>query len=74
MDLLTDSDSEIRAQCSRVLGEVAWQESAQKLIDKLADSDSRVRAMAALSLGELRASEATDALLTVLRANADQVE
>jgi len=71
MDLLTDSDSEIRAQCSRVLGEVAWQESAQKLIDKLADSDSRVRAMAALSLGELRASEATDALLTVLRANAD---
>lgn len=69
--LLTDADSEVRAQAARVLGEARVKFAAPALIAALADAEPRVRFQAALALSKVPDVTAVPALFTMLRENAD---
>ena len=59
--LLSDSDSEIRAQAAKLLGEIRCTSARPELEAALKDNSARVRAMAVTSLGKLgRTCEASD--------------
>lgn len=70
--LLSDPDSEIRAQAARVLGDGRLADALDPLARMLQDPSPRVRLFATLSLGKLGRQEATEPILQMLRDNADR--
>lgn len=69
IQLLKDSDPEIRAQAAKVLGERAVRRAAPTLIALLQDSSPRVAFFAAQALGRIGDREAVSGLLEMLRQN-----
>ncbi len=67
--LLTDKDSEVRAQATRVLGDARHEPSAAHLAQLLTDDSERVRFFAALALGSLQHKEAIEPIMSMLRVN-----
>ena len=67
--LLQDSDSEVRAQSARVLGEARDKAAAAALMPLLTDQSLRVRFFAAIALGTMEDNNAVDPLITMLREN-----
>ena len=72
VELLTDSDAEVRAQAAKVLGEGKVATADDKLIKLLKDENARVRYFAAISLGKLADKSALPAALEMLAKNADE--
>ncbi|MFO0946555.1 MAG: PVC-type heme-binding CxxCH protein [Planctomycetota bacterium] len=70
--LLSDEDAEVRAQASKVLGDLRVQEAVTSLIPLCKDSNSRVRFFACMALGKLGDSRGLKPLLAVLRENRDE--
>lgn len=69
--LLTDSDSEVRAQAAKVLGQRHYGIANQKLVELLRDPEPRVRFFAAQSLGRNVSKLAFGPLVELLRENRD---
>ena len=67
--LLTDKDSEIRAQVTKVIGDHQHQALAGRLPKFLRDDSARVQFFAAQSLGKLGDPSVAPALLNLLRRN-----
>jgi quinoprotein glucose dehydrogenase len=70
--LLKDTDSEVRAQVAKVLGDVRYKDAAGALIGVLKDETPRVRYFAAQALGKLKAKQAATDITEVLKQNADK--
>ena len=76
--LLSDPDVEVRSQAAKVLGECRQVAAIAPLMAALGDPESRVRFFAAIALGKVARldsnslSKVADALVTVLRDNADR--
>jgi quinoprotein glucose dehydrogenase len=70
--LLQDSDSEVRAQAIKILGDHGAVDSTDAIIAALKDENGRVKFFAAQALGKLKVARAAPALIDALRANADQ--
>ncbi len=71
LELISDSELEVRAQAAKVCGEAQLQESYDPLIRLLDDPAARVRMYAALSLAKLGRESAVGPLLEMLARNAD---
>jgi quinoprotein glucose dehydrogenase len=69
--LLKDSDSEVRAQALKVLGDRHVRDASADFIAALKDNNNRVKFFAAQGLGKLKKPEAAPALIDALRANND---
>lgn len=69
--LLAHTDSEVRAQAAKTLGDLRDAESAAPLIAALGDAAPRVKFHAAEALGKLKHATASPALLAAVRANND---
>jgi len=67
--LLTDNDSEVRAQAARVVGDARYEPSASQLMPLLADDSERVRFFAALALSSLQHSPAVEPIVAMIRDN-----
>ncbi len=72
LPLLADSDSEVRAQAAKVLGDDHFTDAFAALTNALTDANLRVRFFAAQSLGKFGNPAAVQPLLAMLRANMDQ--
>jgi quinoprotein glucose dehydrogenase len=70
--LLTDPESEVRAQSLKVLGEHRSTSDAPAFIAALGDANGRVKFFAAQALGKIGPAAATPALFAALRANNDR--
>ncbi len=70
--LLADSDAEVRAQATKVLGDGRVTKALDGLVKALKDDSARVRFFAAISLGKLGKKDAVPAVIEMLRANNDQ--
>ncbi|HXY40705.1 MAG TPA: HEAT repeat domain-containing protein, partial [Vicinamibacteria bacterium] len=66
LELLRDSDEEVRLFAAVMLGSTRAQEAVQPLISALSDPDVNVRHAAATSLGQLGAREAVPRLIEAL--------
>jgi putative membrane-bound dehydrogenase-like protein len=71
MELLRDSDPEIVAQATRVIGDVRLAEAGELLIAGLTNENDRVRFFSAQALGRIAHKPAVDPLLKLIEANAD---
>ncbi len=69
VELASDEDAELRAQASRLLGELNCAGAAKALLGCLRDEDDRVRYFAAIALGRIRSRDAVDELVRMLEAN-----
>ena len=72
VNLLKDSDAEVRAQAAKVLGDAGHTRAAKPLIARLRDPNARVRFFAAQSLGKLGDPKATSPILEMLADNFDE--
>ncbi|MEX2436064.1 MAG: HEAT repeat domain-containing protein, partial [Balneolaceae bacterium] len=70
--LLDDSDSEIRAQAAKMLGDVRYQPAGDLLIPLLEDENARVQFFATEALGRLSWQPAISAIVEMLEANNDE--
>jgi putative membrane-bound dehydrogenase-like protein len=68
---LQDTDSRIRAQAAKILGDVRYKPSAEALIPLLQDSSLRVQLFAAQALGRISYGPATQPIINMLQANDD---
>ncbi len=71
VELLQDSDAEVRAQSAKVLGDAGIINTSPSIIKLLGDSNARVQFFAAQSLGKLKAKAAQEPLFALLKKNAD---
>ena len=69
--LLSDPETEVRAQAAKVLGDTRYSKAFTKLEDSLADQSPRVQFFASIGLGKLGRVEAMPALFALLKQNAD---
>jgi len=69
--LLTDDDSEVRAQTCRMLGDLRAGDALADLVAALEDQAPRVRFFAAIALGRLGNGEALAPLIDLARKNDD---
>ena len=69
--LLSDSDPEVRAQASKVLGDLRYSKAFRPLENALKDPSPRVQFFSAISLGKFGRVEAVPALYALLKQNAD---
>ncbi len=78
INLLQDTDGEIRAQAAKVLGDAMHFDAAfvkdvsEKLIPLLADKNPRVQLYAAQALGRMHAETAVEPLIAMVEANNEQ--
>ena len=70
LELLADSQPEVRAQALKVLGEEHYGPAAGPVLELLRDPHPRVRFFAALSTGELRSPQAVEPLREFILASA----
>ncbi len=70
--LLTDPDTEVKAQAAKVVGEARFVPAFAGLIALLRDEQPRVRFFAAIALGKLRKREAVSPLLAMLNDNKER--
>jgi quinoprotein glucose dehydrogenase len=70
--LLADSDSEVRAQAAKGLGDVGYAKAEPTLVASLDDTASRVAFFAAQSLGKFAKQTSTAPLLALLERNDDK--
>jgi quinoprotein glucose dehydrogenase len=70
--LLNDSDSEIIAQASKIIGDVAFDEAGSALIPLLSHANPRVKFFTAQALGRIKFEDAIDPILTMIKVNSDQ--
>jgi putative heme-binding domain-containing protein len=68
---LADSDSEVRAQAAKMIGDVRFAGAGDKLIALLKDASPRVRFFAAEAIGRTAHKPAAAALVELLAANDD---
>jgi quinoprotein glucose dehydrogenase len=71
LPLLSDADSEVRAQAAKVLGDCEFAEAAAELAALLNDPEPRVRFFAAMTYGQMGRSGSVRPVLEMLRQNAD---
>lgn len=69
IELLADSDAEIRAQAARALADTRTDTAGRALAAALDDESPRVRAFAAIGVGKCRIPQALEKLLEVLAEN-----
>lgn len=72
LPLLEDSDSEIRAQAARWLGDIRYSPSEDALIPLLKDNAPRVQFFAAEALGRIEAQSAVQPIIALLADNNDE--
>lgn len=72
INLLQDSDAEIRAQVAKVLGDAKMNAGTDKLIQLLSDGNPRVQLYAAQALGRMQAKDAIAPLISMLEINQDK--
>jgi putative heme-binding domain-containing protein len=72
INLLQDTDSEIRAQSAKVLGDARIASATEKLIPLLADKNPRVQLYAAQALGRIGNKSAITPLINMLAKNNEQ--
>ena len=72
MDLLKDSDAEIRAQAAKLLGDLRYGAAADALIPMLKDASPRPRFFAAEALGRVQSRAAVRPIIDMLAANNDE--
>lgn len=72
LEHLHDPDPEIRAQASKMLGDVRWEGAGSSLVPLLSDTSSRVRFFAAEALGRITYVPAVQPLIELLERNDDQ--
>lgn len=70
--LLQDSDEEIIAQALKVLGDRRIATAGESMLPFLNHTNSRIRFFAAQSLGRIKYQPALDALIHLLKSNADE--
>jgi putative heme-binding domain-containing protein len=68
---LKDSDSEIRAQAAKWIGDVRYKDAGTALVPLLKDEYSRARFFAAEALGRIAYAPAINAIIEMLAANND---
>ncbi|MEZ6107263.1 MAG: HEAT repeat domain-containing protein [Pirellulaceae bacterium] len=71
-ELMTDRQSEVRAQACSLVGDLRDRTYAAQLQDRVLDAEPRVRYFAALAVGRLEYPAALPAVLRLLEENADQ--
>lgn len=67
--LMSDAQSEVRAQAAKVVGDAKVVSSGKQLVSLLADAEPRVRYFAAQSLGKVGRAKDVAAVLAMLRAS-----
>jgi len=72
LDLLNDSDPEIIAQSTKVLGDLRYEAAADSLISLTTHENDRVKFFAAQALGRLKYEKAIEPLLNMIVTNNDQ--
>ncbi len=72
VELLSDSDAEVRAQAAKVLGDRRFPSAFDALLKAVNDPSPRVQFFAAMGLSKLARKEAVPAIVTLLRSNADK--
>ncbi|MDQ8186771.1 HEAT repeat domain-containing protein [Pelagicoccus sp. SDUM812002] len=72
LDLLHDSDAEVRAQAARTLGDIRCAPAAEELRKLLSDDSPRIRLMATEALGRIGDSEAYSNIIDMLDRNDDE--
>jgi quinoprotein glucose dehydrogenase len=70
--LLSDSDSEIIAQAAKVIGDLRYNKSNNKLVSLLKNSNPRVKLYAMQALGRTKEASAVQPLLKVVAENNDE--
>jgi quinoprotein glucose dehydrogenase len=71
--LLQDSDAEVRAQSAKVLGDARYDRARRSLLRLATDTKyPRAQFFAVMALGKIGGGGATDAVLRMLRENADR--
>lgn len=71
-DALQDSDVDVRATATSVLGDLRVERLAGKFVELILDEEPRVQYAASLAAGKLQLSAALDNVCALLAANADQ--
>ncbi|MGH7968096.1 MAG: HEAT repeat domain-containing protein, partial [Limisphaerales bacterium] len=71
VQLLSDTDAEVRAQAAKVLGDRRYSKAYAGLKTLLKDPNPRARFFAAISVGKFGRSDAVPGLFEMLRSNAD---
>ena len=69
VNLLRDSDNEVRAQAAKGLGDINATSAQGVLVKALGDSEPRAQFFAAQSLGKLKDAKAAPALVAFLKTN-----
>ena len=69
---LEDSDSEIRAQAAKMLGDVRYEPAADALIERLDDEQPRVQFFASEALGRIGSQQAFGPIVEMVEANDDE--
>ncbi len=72
IDLLNDSDYEIRAQAAKWLGDVRYNPAAESIVPLLQDEHPRVRFFATEALGRMSYGKAFDEVVQMLEENNDE--
>ncbi|MCB1079098.1 MAG: HEAT repeat domain-containing protein, partial [Verrucomicrobiae bacterium] len=69
IELLTDSDAEVRAQAAKTLADSRTEKAGQALVSRLDDESPRVQTFAAIGVGKCRIPTAIDKLFELLAKN-----
>ncbi|MEX2601612.1 MAG: HEAT repeat domain-containing protein [Balneolaceae bacterium] len=72
LGLLDDSDSEVRAQALKMLGDVRYEPAAEEMIPLLQDENARVRFFATEALGRISYAPAMEGVIGMLEENSDE--
>ena len=72
LEMLTDEDPEIIAQAAKVLGDLRYEEAAERLLPLLKHQHPRVQFFAAQALGRIAYAPAVDPLIELLAQNQDK--
>jgi HEAT repeat protein len=73
IELLEDTDPNVRSEASKILGKLGTTEAIGRLIELLKDSNQEVRSTAASTLGRLGAVEAVEKLIDLLEDSSENV-
>jgi quinoprotein glucose dehydrogenase len=69
LELLEDSDREVRGQAAKVLGEAGYQPAAERITEHIFDEEPRVVYHATMAAGRMQHQDAMDAVIEMLITN-----